>query len=52
MLKFHRLQALQASLTIYSNSTGQTKCLNIDTAYDSNLGDLGWNFQVLMQIST
>ncbi|KAJ6637924.1 Lysosomal Pro-X carboxypeptidase [Pseudolycoriella hygida] len=39
------IEALQLSLSIYSNSTGKAKCLDIDSSYDSNLGDEGWDFQ-------
>jgi len=44
------IEALQKSLSMYSNSTGQTKCLDIDTSYNSNLGDLGWNFQACTEM--
>ncbi|XP_055601430.1 lysosomal Pro-X carboxypeptidase [Uranotaenia lowii] len=36
---------LQDALSIYTNYTGTTKCLNIASAYDSKMGDQGWNFQ-------
>lgn len=36
---------LQEAVSIYSNYTGQTKCLNIASAYDDNMGASGWEFQ-------
>uniref|UniRef100_A0A336L8H0 Lysosomal Pro-X carboxypeptidase n=2 Tax=Culicoides sonorensis TaxID=179676 RepID=A0A336L8H0_CULSO len=39
------INAFHRALTIYSNSTGKTSCLDIASAYDSSMGDLGWNFQ-------
>jgi len=44
------IDALRTSLSIYSNSTGQAKCLNIETSYSSSLGDLGWNFQACTEM--
>ncbi|XP_037030345.1 lysosomal Pro-X carboxypeptidase isoform X2 [Bradysia coprophila] len=44
------LQELQQSLSIYSNSTGKAKCLEIDSAFDSNLGDEGWDFQACTEM--
>lgn len=38
-------QALQKALTIYSNYTKSVTCLDINTAYDSNLGASGWDYQ-------
>ncbi|XP_055523896.1 lysosomal Pro-X carboxypeptidase [Wyeomyia smithii] len=39
------ISRLQEALSIYSNYTGQTKCLDISSSYDSNFGDNGWEFQ-------
>ncbi|XP_055622821.1 lysosomal Pro-X carboxypeptidase [Toxorhynchites rutilus septentrionalis] len=39
------LSRLQQALSIYTNYTGQTVCLNINSSYDSSMGDKGWEFQ-------
>ncbi|XP_063703411.1 lysosomal Pro-X carboxypeptidase [Culicoides brevitarsis] len=39
------LDAFHRALNVYSNFTGKTKCLDIASAYDSSMGDAGWNFQ-------
>ncbi|KAL9696048.1 hypothetical protein quinque_015333 [Culex quinquefasciatus] len=39
------LTKLQEALSIYYNYNGQAKCLNINSSYDSSMGDLGWGFQ-------
>lgn len=39
------IDAFHRALNVYSNFTGKTKCLDIASAYDSSMGDLGWNFQ-------
>lgn len=39
-------QAFQKSLSVYSNYTGTTKCLDVSSAYDEDMGSLGWDFQV------
>lgn len=39
-------QALQSALSVYTNYTGKTQCLDISSAYDSSMGDAQWNFQV------
>uniref|UniRef100_T1D3Y5 Lysosomal Pro-X carboxypeptidase n=1 Tax=Psorophora albipes TaxID=869069 RepID=T1D3Y5_9DIPT len=44
------INQLQIALSIYSNYTGQAKCLNIASAYDSNMGDAGWEFQACTEM--
>lgn len=44
------MDRLQEALSIYSNYTGQTKCLNIDSAYDDNMGASGWDFQACTEM--
>lgn len=39
-------------LTVYANFTGQTKCLDVNQIADQSLGDLGWDFQARLRIST
>lgn len=43
---FSILQALYNALQVYSNYTGQIKCLDIKSAYDVSMGAQGWDFQV------
>lgn len=43
---FSILQALYNALQVYSNYTGQIKCLDIKSAYDPSMGSQGWDFQV------
>lgn len=48
----HFLQLLEAiadSLGVYYNSTGQSKCYNLEQDATANLGDQGWSFQVTQQ---
>ena len=40
------LKSLFKAVTVYFNYTGKTKCLNLETEASSNLGDLGWSYQV------
>jgi hypothetical protein len=40
------LKSLFKAITVYFNYTGSTRCLNIETEASTNLGDLGWDFQV------
>lgn len=46
------LQALYNALQVYSNYTGQIKCLDIKSAYDSSMGAQGWDFQVCITFFT
>jgi len=41
------LDAFKRALTVY---TGKVKCLDISSAYDSSMGDLGWNFQACTEM--
>lgn len=43
-------QAFQKSVSVYSNYTGTTKCLDISSAYDADMGSLGWDFQVCITL--
>lgn len=38
--------ALQAAVGVYANYTGTVRCLDIESAYDANMGDAQWFFQV------
>ena len=40
------LEAIADSLGVYYNSTGQSKCYNLEQDATANLGDQGWSFQV------
>ena len=40
------IQHLYEGINIYFNYTGTTKCLNISQQATSDLGDLGWDYQV------
>jgi lysosomal Pro-X carboxypeptidase len=40
------LKSLFKAITVYFNYTGSTKCLDLGTEASTNLGDLGWEFQV------
>lgn len=42
--------AFNEALQIYSNYTGQLKCLDTSTAYDSSLGSKGWDFQACTEM--
>lgn len=46
MYHLNDLQAFTNALQVYTNYTGQTKCVNTDMNEDTSLGYLGWNFQV------
>lgn len=37
-------------LSVYTNFTGQTKCLEIGFQADQSLGDLGWDFQACSEM--
>lgn len=39
------LDHLQDALTVYTNYTGNLTCLDISSAYDTSMGDKGWEFQ-------
>ncbi|XP_055383039.1 lysosomal Pro-X carboxypeptidase [Condylostylus longicornis] len=39
------LNAMHNAISIYANYTGKLKCLDYSTAFEPNMGDLGWNFQ-------
>lgn len=41
------VDAFAGALSIYTHSS---KCLNISSAYDQNMGDLGWNFQACTEM--
>lgn len=41
---------LQSAVSIYTNFTGNTKCLDTSSAYDSSMGDLGWEFQTCTEM--
>ena len=45
------IQHLYEGINIYFNYTGTTKCLNISQQATSDLGDLGWDYQVCMSFS-
>lgn len=45
------LSAFNEALQIYTNYTGNVKCINTATAYDSSLGSKGWDFQGKMFIN-
>ena len=40
------LKSLFKAVTVYFNYTGSAKCLDVGTQASTNLGDLGWDFQV------
>lgn len=40
------LQHISEGVNIYFNYTGTAKCLNISQQATSDLGDLGWDYQV------
>lgn len=40
------LKSLFKAITVYFNYTGSAKCLDVGTQASTNLGDLGWDFQV------
>ena len=40
------LQQIAEGVNIYFNYTGTTKCLNISQQATSDLGDIGWDYQV------
>lgn len=40
------LTALKNGLSVYTNYTGSTKCLDIGESTSSSIGELGWDFQV------
>jgi hypothetical protein len=40
------LSALSEAVNIYFNYTGTAQCLNISQQATSDLGDLGWDYQV------
>uniref|UniRef100_U5ET05 Lysosomal Pro-X carboxypeptidase n=1 Tax=Corethrella appendiculata TaxID=1370023 RepID=U5ET05_9DIPT len=44
------LNHFESALSIYSNYTGKIKCLDIQSAYDSNMGDKGWEFQACTEM--
>lgn len=44
------IEALQIALSVYSNYTGKTKCLDIASAYSSDMGDSQWNFQTCTEM--
>lgn len=44
------LGAFNNALQVYTNYTGKTKCLDISSAYDSSMGDQGWNFQACTEM--
>lgn len=39
------LKHLHEAVSIYSNYDGKSKCLDISSAYNSDMGDKGWDFQ-------
>jgi lysosomal Pro-X carboxypeptidase len=44
------LDGLQLALSVYTNYTGKTKCVDISSAYDASMGDKGWNFQACTEM--
>ncbi|XP_058444592.1 lysosomal Pro-X carboxypeptidase [Malaya genurostris] len=44
------ISRLQEAVSIYSNYTGKTKCLDISSSYDSSMGDKGWEFQTCTEM--
>jgi lysosomal Pro-X carboxypeptidase len=44
------LSALQAALSVYTNFTGKTNCLDYASAYDTRMGDNGWEFQACTEM--
>jgi lysosomal Pro-X carboxypeptidase len=44
------LVAFNNALQVYTNYTGDKKCLDISTAYDPSMGDEGWNFQACTEM--
>lgn len=39
------VSTLRKALTVYTNYTGETKCLEIDSSASADLGEKGWEFQ-------
>lgn len=40
------IDSLAVALGVYANYTGKVRCLDVTSAYDDNMGDAQWNFQV------
>lgn len=45
------LDSLAAALGVYANYTGKVRCLDVTSAYDDNMGDSQWDFQVIITTS-
>lgn len=44
------LPALSRAIQVYSNYSGTVKCLDIASAYDSNMGSKVWEFQTCTEM--
>lgn len=44
------LTAFDVALQVYTNYTGQVKCLDISSAYDASMGSQGWDFQACTEM--
>ena len=44
------LEEVFQGLSIYTNFTGQAKCVDFNKTADESLGELGWDFQVRFPI--